>query len=216
MSRQFRDLPDPIATFERLFRAALESLLPDLADAPWYVRERDVVNLFVFRHLVPQFQAKKLDVSQMGIEVPFQVLPENAPDAKPEVNADIVVWLHNKATAWRTCKPLARIEWKNVSCREQRITDLHRQHDDDIRRLRRNEQLASLNYAVLTARKNKRVELWCKRIADGTEQDFFPPLRCVATGDETVFAPPYRQLLSRPQNCPDCTIAAPVSIMERS
>jgi hypothetical protein len=44
--RQFRDLSDPIATFKGLFRAALESLLPDLADAPWYVRERDVVNLF--------------------------------------------------------------------------------------------------------------------------------------------------------------------------
>jgi hypothetical protein len=46
-SRQFRDLSDLTATFEG-FRAALESLLPDLADAPWYVRERDVVNLFVF------------------------------------------------------------------------------------------------------------------------------------------------------------------------
>ncbi|MBZ5689830.1 MAG: hypothetical protein LAP86_32950 [Acidobacteriia bacterium] len=51
--QQFRDLPaDPTVTFERLFRAALESLLPDLAEAPWYVREREVVNLFVFRHLL--------------------------------------------------------------------------------------------------------------------------------------------------------------------
>jgi hypothetical protein len=32
--QQFRDLPaDPTGTFERLFRAALESLLPDLAEA---------------------------------------------------------------------------------------------------------------------------------------------------------------------------------------
>jgi len=111
-SRQFRDLPDPTATFEGLFRAALESLLPDLADAPCYVRERDVVNLFVFGHLVPQFQDAKLDIGQLGIEVPVQVLPES-PSEKPGVYADIAVWHHHKATAWRTCKPLARIEWKN-------------------------------------------------------------------------------------------------------
>jgi hypothetical protein len=40
--RQFRDLPeeDRVSTFERLFRVALESFLPDLASAPWHVRER--------------------------------------------------------------------------------------------------------------------------------------------------------------------------------
>jgi hypothetical protein len=82
--RQFRDLSDPTATFERLFRAALESLLPDLAEAPWYVRERDVVNLFVFRHLVLTFLAANLDISQIAIEVPVQVLPET-PKEKPGV-----------------------------------------------------------------------------------------------------------------------------------
>ena len=128
--RQFRDLSDPIATFEGLFHAALESLLPDLADAPWYVRERDVVNLFVFRHLVRQFQDVKLDIGQFGIEVPVQVLPEN-PEEKPGVYADIVVWHHNKATAWRTCKPLARIEWKNISCRTKKPAHLEGQHQKD-------------------------------------------------------------------------------------
>jgi len=95
--QQFRNLSEPIGTFERLFHAALQSLVPDLADAPWYVREREVVNLFVFRHLVPQFQAAKLDISQIGIEVPVQVLPESA-EGKPAVYADIVVWPHIKAT----------------------------------------------------------------------------------------------------------------------
>jgi hypothetical protein len=42
---QLRDRgEDPIAIFEQLFRTALKSLLPDLAKAPWYVREREVVN----------------------------------------------------------------------------------------------------------------------------------------------------------------------------
>jgi hypothetical protein len=125
--RQFRDLSNPTGTFDGLFRAALESLLPDLADAPWYVRERDVVNLFVFRHLVPQFQAANLDISQIAIEVPVQVLPES-PKEKPGFYADIVVWPHNKATVWRTCKPLARIEWKNISCRTKKAAHLEGEH----------------------------------------------------------------------------------------
>ena len=70
--KQFRDLSDPIGAFERLFRAALESFLPDLAASPWYVREREIVNLSVFGHLLPQFQDERLDIGQIGIEVPVQ------------------------------------------------------------------------------------------------------------------------------------------------
>ena len=76
--KQFRDLPDPIGTFERLFRAALESFIPDLAASPWYVRERDVVNLFVFGHLLPQFQNEDLDIRQVGIEIPVLKLPDSS------------------------------------------------------------------------------------------------------------------------------------------
>jgi hypothetical protein len=125
--RQFRDLSNPVDSFERLFGASLESFLPDLADAPWYVRERDVVNLFVFGHLVPKFQAEGLDIGQIGIEIPVQVIPQSK-KAALGVYADIVVWPHKKATVWRTCKPLARIEWKNISCRERAIWSLKRQH----------------------------------------------------------------------------------------
>ena len=112
--KQFRHLTDPVTTFERLFRAALESLLPDLAACPWYVRESEVVNLFVFQHLIPQLQNEKLDISQLGVEVPIQRMKT---DGKPEFGrrGDIVVWLHAKASRWRTCKPLALVEWKNIS-----------------------------------------------------------------------------------------------------
>ena len=147
--RQFRDLSDSTGTFEGLFRAALESLLADLADAPWYVRERDVVNLFVFRHLVPQFQAANLDNSQIAIEVPVQVLPEGLKE-KPSVYADIVVWPHSRATVWRKCKPLARIEWKNISCRTKKAAHLEGQHQKDILHLRHNSYLSSMSYALLS------------------------------------------------------------------
>jgi hypothetical protein len=94
--QQFRDLPNPTDTFDRIFRAALETLLPDLADAPWYVREREVVHLFVFRHLIPQFQIEKLDISQIGVELPVLKVPKAAKD-KHGKYADIVVWPHSKS-----------------------------------------------------------------------------------------------------------------------
>jgi hypothetical protein len=206
-SRQFRDLADPTGTFEGLFRTALESLLPDLADAPWYVRERDVVNLFVFGHLVPQFQDARLDIGQIGIEVPAQVLPER-PNERPSVYADIVVWQHNKATVWRTCKPLAGIEWKNISCRAKKTAHLEGEHKKDILHLRHNSHLSSVSYAVLTARQGGIVELRCKRIAPGIEDEFIS-LRREGTGDETpIRVPAYEAAMSRPQGCPDCVCSS--------
>jgi hypothetical protein len=186
-----------------LFRAALESLLPDLADAPWYVRERDVVNLFVFGHLVPQFRTAQMDIRQIAIEVPVQVLPES-PKEKPGFYADIVVWPHNKATVWRTCKPLARIEWKNISCRTKKAAHLEGEHKKDILHLRHNSHLSSVSYALLTVRQGGIVELRCKRIAPGIEDEFLS-LRREGTGDETpIRVPGYEEAMSRPQDCPDC------------
>jgi hypothetical protein len=204
--RQFRDLADPTATFEGLFRAALESLLPDLADAPWYVRERDVVNLFVFGHPVPQFRTAQMDIRQIAIEVPVQVLPES-PNEKPSVYADIVVWHHNKATAWRTCKPLARIEWKNISCRAKKTAHLAGEHQKDILHLKRNSHLASVSYALLTVRQGQTVELRCKRIASGIEDEFLS-LRCSGTGDETPITVSYKEAMSMAQVCPDCVCSS--------
>jgi len=202
---QFRDLPDPIDTFERLFAAALQSLLDDLADAPWFIREREVVNRFVFRHLIPQFQAEALDINQIGIEIPVQVFPEDD-DHKPGVYADVVVWPHAKATTWRTCKPLARIEWKNASCREKSLTSLMKGHKKDIAHLERNSHLASLNYAVTTARQKGKevVELRCKRIVKGRATEEFLSASCNRTGDETVYQGSIRKLTLRGQACEGC------------
>jgi hypothetical protein len=206
--QQFRYLADPIGTFERLFRAALESLLPDLAEAPWYVREREVVNLFVFRHLIPQFQTANLDIGQLGIEVPVLKLPESS-KAKSGKYADIVVWPHNKATIWQTCKPLIHIEWKNISCREENPRGLDQKHEKDIRCLNHNRGSVCVSYAVLTDQRHRHVEVRCKRIMDGRDpEDFFSsPLRCATTCCENAITDlqyDYRKLLLRPQACPDC------------
>lgn len=178
--QQFRDLPDPTHTFDGLFRAALETLLPELADAPWYVREREVVNLFVFRHLVPQFQAANLDISQIGIEVPVRKSPKTAKE-KHGKYADIVVWPHNKATLWRNCRPLIHIEWKNISCREKSPQKLEREHEKDICSLMDNREFVCASYAVLTNSRDGHVEVRCQRILGvGEPEDFFRPTACAS------------------------------------
>ncbi|MBZ5613693.1 MAG: hypothetical protein LAO23_06765 [Acidobacteriia bacterium] len=206
-SKQFRDLPenDRVGTFEKLFRAALVSFLPDLAAAPWYVREREVVNLFVFGHLIPQFQDHDLDIRQLCIEVPVLKLRKSTNDelAKPEISqpgtggpvskppkaprqtlgkyGDIVVWTHNKATIWQTCRPLAHIEWKNINCLEKYPKkQLERAHEQDICLLQHNRSLVCVSYAVLTDWRNCHVEMRCKKISNGSDgkdpEDFFSPI----------------------------------------
>jgi hypothetical protein len=207
--RQFRDLDDPIGSFENLFRGALQSLVPDLAASPWYIREREVVNLFVFGHLVPQFQQNgNLDLRQIGIEVPVQKTPESV-KAKHGKYADILVWSHCKATIFRTCKPLVHIEWKNISCREENRADLLRQYAKDILFLQRDRQWASANYAVLTEWQDSQVKLHCTRIlASRDPEDFFlTPLSCKMTCPDAEVERLQGHILGLYQDnstCPDC------------
>ncbi len=207
--RQFSELSEPIGTFERLFCAALAELLPDLTESPWYVREREVVNRFVFRWLIPKFQSENLDISQIGIEIPVQVSPQSRKE-KPSVSGDIVVWLHSKAGVWLTCKPLARIEWKNISCREKSGSNLNRQHRRDIERLIHNSRLAYLNYAVLTSRQGGKVELLCTRIVDGTPTELLElgPSNGSGTEVENIISKmDYNDAMSRQHECPHCELA---------
>lgn len=206
--QQFRDLPDPVHKFDALLRVALASLLPDLAAAPWYVREREVVNLFVFRHLIPQFQTENLDIGQLGIEVPVLKIRES-PKAKLGKSADILVWSHSKATIWQRCKPLVHVEWKNISCRENNPDELKRQYKRDIRYLHNNRRSVCVSYAVLTDQRDRCVDLCCKRIVDGREPEnfFSEPLKCAATCPESAITDlQFRssELLLRSQACPDC------------
>lgn len=188
--KQFCGLAKPIGTFERLFRDALESFLPNLAASLWHVREHEVVNLFVFRHLIPQFRKRKLDIGQIGVEVPLLRLPKLKTEKPPKGKyADIAVWFHSNASRSRTCRPLAHIEWKNISCLdpEKKAREQKQKHKEDIRCLKHNQTLASACYAVLTDQRNGYVKIFCTRIVNGTKAtNFFAPSRCLrraVTGD---------------------------------
>lgn len=176
---------DPIAAFEQLLRDALASLLPDLAACPWYVREREVVNLFVFQHPIPRFQGEDLDITQIGIEIPVLKRHNPKPAALSPITqkqpretvgryADIVVWPHTLASRARTCRPLIQIEWKNISSKENNGSDLERGHEKDIRILKRDRDFVCASYAVLTDQRNTCAEVRCTKISlSGDAEDFF-------------------------------------------
>jgi hypothetical protein len=202
-SKQFSEIADPIGTFERLFKNALLELVPDLADAPWFLREREVINRLVFQHLVPRFRDEGLDIAQIAIEVAL-LKGKNAQEEKLPSGGDLVIWPHAKATIWRRCKPLARIEWKNISCREKRPQGLRRDNQVDIDFLLQNLDLATLNYAVLTERRGGEFRLSCQKITSAGPLKFFSDSR-PATGDETELQKlSYFDLTSPERPCPRC------------
>lgn len=128
---QFCDLDDAKGAVHAVLLESLEALLPDLADAPWLLREREVINLLVFRHLVPRFQSAGIDIAQIGIEVPTLKSKSTGKDRLTS-GGDLVIWPHAKASVWRRCKPLTRVEWKNISCRERRRGNIRRDNRTDL------------------------------------------------------------------------------------
>jgi hypothetical protein len=203
-----QEAQDPDAVFEEVFRAVLKSLVSDLASMPYYVRERSVVNLFVFGHLVPKFQEKGLDIRQICIEEGMQK-HQDSEKARHGRYADIVVWPHQMATLWRSCKPLAVIEWKNISCREkdgENPSGLRADHKKDIEFLERNADLISIGYAVLSDQRSMRVELECTRVSLKSSTRM-PVLECSATylKDECEkLQGPLKKIGAKKQACPIC------------
>jgi len=125
---------------DEILRKSFQGLFDDLCCCEWYVREHEVVNLFVFGHLVPLFLRHQLDLTRIGIEV--QVLQvDHSPLQKKKFGArkDIVIWSEAKMTpskgvdlsVMRPClielrgpgqKPFAVMEWKHIS----RFTKRHK------------------------------------------------------------------------------------------
>jgi len=204
--KQFRDCSNAVHEFESMFRAGLQSLVKDLSDAPWFIRERDVVNRFVFRHLVPLFQENGWDINQIGIEIPVRVSPLSDKH-RPGVYGDIVVWPHERATSWRRCKPLARIEWKHASCRERTLTGLLNARKEVEEQLMHNVRLAFRNYVVTTARHKGWVELCCLQIDDESSvSKFLEPDKLPAVGDEEPYKSPYPTIARHEPDCPECVL----------
>ena len=118
------------ASLDQLVRSSLAALVRDLKRTTWLGRERELVSLFVFEHLLPEGAKLQppLKPGQVGVEVAVpQHPPHGGKRRQPNVCKDVVIWPHPRMTTWTTlgqplCYPSAVIEWKtlnNIGVRER-------------------------------------------------------------------------------------------------
>ena len=116
-----------IATeIDTLIRSSLCSLVEDISTSDWTGRrEREVVSLFCFGHLLRECRPDTFlhDVTQISIEVAVpqvtgQVGRTGKPTSKVQVCKDVVIWPRPRMTCWdaegnSTVRPTSIIEWKH-------------------------------------------------------------------------------------------------------
>ena len=119
-----------IQELDDIVRQSLESLTTELHERRWTgQREREIVSLFCFGHLLRHCQASTAlaDPTQIGVEVAVpQVFGQRSftgkDSQKDQVRKDIVIWRTPRATCWDfegkpTVHPLSVLEWKhNTGC----------------------------------------------------------------------------------------------------
>jgi hypothetical protein len=165
-----------IEEFDSIVRASLESLALELKGNEWKGRrEREVISLFCFGHLLKYCQAGSVlsDPTQIGIEVAVpqidnhRALAGRAPQ-KRQVCKDVVIWPKARMVSWdddgrATVRPRCVIEWKH---NEKRIS-LY-----DIQWLREFSALSSsfVGFAVCTRRPPREFTLSCTRVFNGELQ----------------------------------------------
>jgi hypothetical protein len=98
--------------FDSLIRRSISSLLIDLK-AGFKGKEREIVSLHVFGHLLPLCPASAIDPAQFGIEVG---VPQHSktPGSKVRVCKDFVIWPRPKLTCLESLNtyPAVITEWK--------------------------------------------------------------------------------------------------------
>ena len=110
----FDQLPNAVEVFDEIMSQSLPPFFEELARHDGYVREHEIVNLFVFGHFVHQFQHRGLDLRQIGIDYPVKQIQQSSGDA-PRTLRHLVVWPRVGATLWCGYQPVAVVEWKNIS-----------------------------------------------------------------------------------------------------
>ncbi len=115
--------PESCRTLQTVIIEALQEFVADAAGDGWVGREREAVNRFVFRHLLPKVGhagSPLQDVGQIGIEVSIPNGVATNGKRKAAIAKDLVIWPEPYGTAWEsggtswtpTHFPLAVIEWK--------------------------------------------------------------------------------------------------------
>lgn len=169
----------------------LPPLIEEVGRSNWFVREHDVVNLYVFGYLVPVFIRHGLDLTLIGIESPvLKADPEDPVKAKASKygsRRDLVIWREPRTTCWKGCelgnrlrsatehkaylrqrgtRPLAVIEWKNIHPAMSSPEGVEAGYQDDIAWLKWNAQhgMFDVGYAILLDQRGATANLICQKI----------------------------------------------------
>jgi hypothetical protein len=115
-----------IAEIDALVQASLTSLIDDIGAAAWTGRrEREVVSLFCFGHLLRYCRPGTFlhDPTQIAIEVAVPQLATQTQltgkaTSKGQVCKDVVLWPRPRMTCWNaagapTIRPACVLEWKH-------------------------------------------------------------------------------------------------------
>jgi hypothetical protein len=180
--RALEEFPNPIETIECLLSEAFQGFFPDLEGKEHYLHEHEVVNLFVFGHLVPLFIKEGIDLTQIGIEFPISKHSHEL-GSKPRARKDLVIWSHPGATLWQGRQPLAVIEWKHSSGRKS-LQKAATEHKSDIDWLLRNTDRMTLGFAVLVQRTPIGLRLSARKVTNQGDTLFIslPTAQAVSGG----------------------------------
>jgi len=166
---------------DNAIEASLRSFWADIQG--WYGREREMISLFCFRHLIEHLREGDPlhDGAQIGIEVAVPQLPREVLrrlKCKTDVCKDVVIWAQPKTTVWnsegkpRQTEPLAVMEWKviNYSDDKRRRDKKLVEHESDKDWLKEKSNLVKANfvgYAVFIDRTPRSWTLTCARVSEG-------------------------------------------------
>lgn len=169
-----------------LIRTSLSDFANDLHEHEWHGRENELVNLFVFGHLLRLGCPPKgrLDPTQIGIEVAVPQLLVRKPGAKKAVRKDLVIWRLPRTTFWSKspdgdeCPMLAVMEWKslnNVGAKENkhRKQEIFTKHDIDWLQCSTRQHPGMIGYAVFVDLASPRRMIKCHRVFDGESSCWF-------------------------------------------
>lgn len=175
-------MPD-LSNLDEIISRSLKSLLKDISQHSWYGREREIVSLYAFGHLLPLCSASSVlfDPTQIGIEVAVpQLKAESNRRLKTLICKNVVIWSRPKMTCWNTESdcfqyPLAVLEWKSVNRidgatqRKRKLTE----YQSDVEWLRRTSELARgfVGYAVLIFQDSGKPTLKCSRAFNDSVED---------------------------------------------
>lgn len=166
-----------LSEIDALARASLSSLLGDLFGPGWNGRrEREVVSLFCFGHLLSHCRPGTFlsDPTQIAIEVAVPQIAgqkslSGSASSKGQVCKDIVIWPRPRMTCWDdsgrpTIRPSCVFEWKHdaggvAPYDVQWLTEFSRLAEDFV------------GYAVCTNQKRPRsFRLSCTRVYKGKSE----------------------------------------------